>query len=219
MLFRSDQLDNRKKLSKLLQKNCRTFQFKGLNEQDRWQTVMQDINRNKLDITREGLKELQLRLPDTIQLWKNELEKLKLYDATLDAEAIQMLVTRPTEEDVFVLVNAVLRKDLASSLKIWRDLAITNKDPIPLVLLFASQFRVMYQCLTLSMAGNSQQAIVDELGIHPFRVKKALESTRTTNVNRVLELLSKLADLDQKFKSGLIDKQIGFELFLIEATR
>ena len=39
-----------------------------------------------------------------------------------------------------------------------------------------------------------------------------------TPPRRILEILDRLAEFDQKSKIGLLDKRFGFELFLIEAT-
>ena len=52
-----------------------------------------------------------------------------------------------------------------------------------------------------------------QLKVHPFRVKKAHEAVARLNSERLLEILNDLAELDQRFKSGTLDRRLGFEMF------
>ncbi|MEG0163852.1 DNA polymerase III subunit delta [Anaerorhabdus sp.] len=212
-------LDKRKKLVKLVQSSCRVFQFERLSTAEFNSYVSKQIAQNHVQVTSEGKAELLNRLPNDLENFHSELEKMALYGNELDKEAITKLISRPLDEDVFHLVNDVVNRNMKSALHLWDDLYMLNKDPIYLVALLASQFRLLYQVRTYLDMGYHEKEIQKELKVHPFRVTKAIESLRGLSKERCLEILNSLAELDQSFKMGLGDKKAGFELFLVRTAR
>ncbi len=212
-------LDKRKKIVKIMQKECQYFQLDKLALPEFQNYVRKELKNNSLNITSKGLEELFSRIPLDLDNFYMELQKLSLYEGELGKEVISKLITRPLDEDVFHLVNAVVSKDLKTVFHVWRDLSILNKDPIYLIALLSSQFRLLYQIKVYLDLGMNQKMIQDHIKVHPYRVKKAIESLRGLSKERLLELLNSLAELDQNFKKGILDKSIGFELFLIKTAR
>ena len=213
------QIDSRKKTFKLLQKLCRNLKIENFDTVEMGKMIREDIRKEEIDIEQNALDELITRIPTDIQAWRNELNKLKLFENKIYMEDIAVLVPKAIEDDIFLLVNVVLKKDLSKAIAILEDLLIGKRDQVEMISILASQFRLMYQCASFLCAHRSEREIVSELKIHPYRVKKAIEACRSTTIDVILALLSALADLDQKIKSGKIEKALGFELFLIKATR
>ena len=83
----------------------------------------------------------------------------------------------------------------------------------------AKQFRFLFQVKLLSKRGMNENRIAQILSANPYRVQKSLDSIYRVSLEQIEENLLHLAKLDQKIKQGKMDKKIGFELFLIEATR
>ncbi len=212
-------LDKRKKICKLIQKECRFFQFEKLNPQDFQDYVNQELNQGEIKITPEAKKILLKRLSNDLAILHMELEKLRLYGGLIDESIVSQLVTRPLDEDVFHLVNAVVSRDMKEAMLLWKDLQVLNKDPIYLIALLSSQFRLLYQVKVYLDMGMDQKFIQSELKVHPYRITKAMEALRNLSKERCLFLLNALAQCDQDFKSGLLDKTMGFELFLIKTAR
>lgn len=212
-------LDKRKKMVKLIQASCRAYQCDRLSPQEFNTYVSKQLNQAHIAITNDGKTTLMSRLPNDLENFHSELDKMGLYGSQLDSEAITKLISRPLDEDVFHLVNDVVNRNMKGALHLWNDLYMLNKDPIYLVALLASQFRLLYQVKTYLDLGYRERDIQKELKVHPFRVTKAIESLRGLSKERCLEILNALAELDQSFKMGLIDKKAGFELFLIRTAR
>ena len=213
-----ESLDQRKKLVKLAIKTCRVFTMKRLDEREFRSYVNQQLSAHQLILSREAMDELMQRLPLDLESFHQELIKLTLFGTKISRDDIVHLVSRPLDEDVFHLVNAVITHDLKQAMHLWYDLDSLNKDPIYLVALLASQFRLMAQVRMLSDRRMSESMIAQQLKVHPFRVKKAHESIARLNSERLLEILNDLAELDQRFKSGTLDRRLGFEMFLIKAA-
>lgn len=211
-------IDQRKKAYKMLIKFCNVINIKALNTDEFKAFVRNDLTKYKINIQPDAIDELIQRLPIDITNWKNELLKLSLYKKVINKNDVRYLIARSLDDNVFIMVNAVMRKNLRLAIEAWRDLAIMKHDPIELVAILASQFRFMYQCKILAKKYDNRQ-IADQLNAKVARVNITLNNSRNIATERIMNLLAKLADLDQKIKNGIIDKQLGFELFLIEATR
>lgn len=211
-----EKLDARKKIVKKIQKSCKVLQFHRLDAIGKENYIKEEVSRRKLSIDPAAMKELIQRLPLDIRTIKAEMEKLELYGETIHLSVVEKLVTRPLEDDVFQLVNAVVDRDLKKAFTLWQDLCVLNKDAIFLIALLAAQFRFLYQVKVLMDQGAGKDMIVSKLSAHPYRVQLTMQSARKLSTPYLLSILSKLATLDQKLKGGLLDKKLGFELFLLE---
>lgn len=211
-------LDSRKKVVKQIKgdTNWRVVEFRKLDEVGKQSYLQEEIKRRNLQIDKHAMKELLERLPLDMEIIHTEMEKLELYGGNITQEIVQQLVTKQLEEDVFQLVNAVVERDVRKAFHIWQDLRVVNTDAIYLIALLAGQFRFLYEIKVMMMKGMGKDEITSTLNAHPYRVKLSMESADRLNVSYVLEILAKLATLDQKLKGGLLDKRLGFEMFLLE---
>ncbi|MDR1794233.1 MAG: DNA polymerase III subunit delta [Erysipelotrichaceae bacterium] len=211
-------IDRRKKVTKLLLDQCQSHSFERLKPWQLQNTAAQLIKAAKLKLTPQALQILNERLPGDLTTLHNEIEKLKNYPGELDANTIEVLIRKPLEENAFALVNALSAKDLKAVLNSYNSL-LNNRDPSQLIALIASQFRVVFESLVLFERGYHPEQIASELNQNSYRIQKALEAGRNSSKERVLELLAALSRFDTQSKAGLMPKQLGFELFLIQATR
>lgn len=212
----AEKLDSRKKLVKMIKKDWKVLSFAKLDERDKEATIQEEVRRRNLNITPSALRLIMQRLPLDLSIIHNTLDILSLYEGEIDESAASALVHKPLEEDVFALVNAVMEKNLKKAYNLWIDFNAANVDPIYLCALLSGSFRFLYQVKVLMKQGKYQQEIADTLHAHPYRVKKNMESANRTTLSACQKMLARLAKLDQDMKSGLIDKKMGFELFLLE---
>lgn len=208
-------LDDNKKIMKSLRKCARFFEFNLLNQSDLKIAVASYLKENGLVLDKSQFNVLLERLPNDLETVYHELDKIVLYGNEIDSDTIKKLIVKPIEDDTFALVNAVLKKDLKKSLKIWSDLVVLNKEPIQLVALIASQFRILYQVKILNKSGYNDQEIANKLNSKPYPIKKAKEMIYDHSEKQILEILDSLCNLDLDLKSKNIDKRLCFELFLL----
>ncbi len=214
-----EKLDSRKKISKLITKSCECSQFNQLDKAQFSAIVRQKCQHNNIRLSPKVMDELLLRLTPDLMNFKNVLNKLILYPYELNEEAIRLLVTRPLEDNVFELVNAVVQCDLKKAMHHWRDLQILNTDPIGLISLISNQFRLLYQVKVLHEQGVREASMANMLKIHPYRIKLAHESSYKISLERMSSLIQECAQLDQDFKFKTMDRVFAFERFLILATK
>lgn len=153
------------------------------------------------------------RCKDVTTLEK-EISKLSLYDSYLDYESVDALVPRPLEENVFDLSNAILKRQTQKVMQIYADLKKLKTEPIMLIGLLANQFRFMLQVGILQKERYSDEQIINELKVHPYRVKLAKENLNLHSIEEIKDYLVKLANLDISIKKGVKDRFIDLEIFL-----
>ncbi len=208
--------DERKRIVKLLKKNSQFVLLEKLDPLKMKATIRQAIKNRGSDIEREELDYLMSYLPENLMEALSEVEKLCLYTDHITKEDIELVVTKPREQNAFELVNAVLRKDQAKAISIYQDLMVMNEEPIKLIVIIAGQFRLLYQVKILSNKGYTDQEMGKMLGINPFRVKYIRRDMRRFELNDLTRYLDELSILDVQIKKGEIDKQMALELFLMK---
>lgn len=211
-----EKVDKRKKIVKTIQKTCRVITCSQLDEQEKRAQVIQTLKANQLKLSDADINYLVNLLPCDSAIIENELNKLMTYPDPIDTKILDLLITRQIEDDVFSLVEAIMKGKEKQVFKIWNDLNALNKEPIFMISVLASQFRFYYQVKTLLVSGLSENDITQELKAHPYRVKLSVKAVMPVSCDQLLKALAMLADVDQKIKGGLLDKQLGFELFLIQ---
>lgn len=169
----------------------------------------------KMNIDFDALIELGDRTTGDVALFQNNVDKLLLYKEHISLNDVKLLVSRPLEEDTFLMFNYLLnsKKDLA--IKLFRDFRVSNIEPITIISILASQFRLLNRVLFLFNKGYDINSIAKELSINHFRVQYLLRDSYKMKGIKFEDIFEDLYQLDLQIKSGLIDRDYGFEMFLI----
>lgn len=211
----SEKLDERKKITK----QCRKI------------ATITEINtvKNIGQIVKEMFGEYQIdqattqlfidRVGDNLRILEQECEKIKTYkneEKTITKEDILNLTAKNIDIDIFKLIENIILKKKQQALESYQEMLKRNEEPIKIIIMLANQFRIMYQAKELNKKGYTANDIASTLEIHPYRLKLALEKSYNFSSSILLNYLEKLADLDSNIKSGLVDKNLALELFILE---
>lgn len=213
LILVASKLDERKKITKELKKICNVKEFtKNKNISN---TVRNMFGDYKIDYSTVDL--FIKIVGNDLMILNQEANKLMTYksDKVITRNDVINLASSSDNDDIFDLVNAVVNNDKDSALSIYSALVKSNEEPIKIIVTLANQFRLIYQCKELYKKGNSEDSISKILGVHPYRVKLALEKGKNFSSKVLLKYLLSLADVDSRIKSGLIDKYLAFELFIL----
>ena len=66
--------------------------------------------------------------------------------------------------------------------------------------------------------GNQQSNIASILGVHPYRVKLAMQQARRFSLSTLMKVYDQLIENDYLVKTGKMDKELLFELTILEAA-
>lgn len=209
-----EKLDERKKLVKEIKKIATVKEFnKGGNLNSIVKDMFDDYNINFSEINL-----LIDRVGNNLEILSQEINKIKSYkdsDKNITKGDIINLTSKNIDIDIFAFIDTLINKDKEKAIETYYEMLKNGEEPIKILVILANQFRIMYQAKELYKQGYSGNDISSSLGIHPYRIKLALEKVRNYDSNTLLNFLSKLADLDYDIKIGNLEASLGLELFIL----
>ncbi|HOZ02212.1 MAG TPA: DNA polymerase III subunit delta [Bacilli bacterium] len=216
LIVPSSSIDKTCDIFKLLQQKGKTFEIIDPTA-DQWNSYVAQYCRElkKMRIDNDALYELGQRTSGDVSLFQNSVAILELYTDHIAYEDVIKMVTRPLDDNAFLLFNYLVQKKISEALGLYRDLQVAMVEPVTLISMLANQFRLLNQISFLFNKGLESNAIANELHLNPIRVQIMLRSVRSITSNAICRTLDDLFNLDLQIKSGQIDRYYGFELFLI----
>lgn len=217
VLTASQQVDKRKKIVKELEKIAEVSICNKLNEKEIEKFIIDYCNKNGYKIDYDATNKFIDFVPNDIYSIVNELNKMFTYkddNKKITIEDIEKGTSKFLNPNIFDLIDAIVNKDIDKSLSLYDDLILLNEEEIKLIVILANQFRLIYQIKEMYSKGYSELDISKNLAVHPYRIK-LLNAKRITS-KEALKYLGRLAKLDQDIKMGLIDKEVGFERFMLD---
>ena len=134
----------------------------------------------------------------------NELEKLKMYKLdtkTITIDDINTISIKEFDENIFSLINAINDKNIKKAFEIYNDLIERGEEMLKIVISVTDQ--------------KSSDTITSMLGIHPYRVKLAIENSYKFSFEELKKYLKQLGNIDINIKTGVSANDYGFDLFLL----
>ncbi|GGF83531.1 DNA polymerase III subunit delta [Paenibacillus aceti] len=215
----SEKLDERKKVVKAIKSAGIALSFLPVSGAELVQWVVREVESRGSRIGTDAAEALIASAGVQMSALAVEVDKLCLYagpGGKIEPATVEQLVARSTEQNVFVMVENIANLKLDKALDIFYELLKQREEPIKIAALIARQFRIMLQVKDLARQSYSQQQIASQLSLHPYAVKIAGEQARKFDAAMLRSILSELAELDYKMKSGRIDKVLGLEMFLLK---
>lgn len=213
----SDKLDTRKKIYKELSKVATIYLCKkGDNDY-----LINYINtylkneRYKIEDINYFLKVVGTNLDDI----KNELDKLIMYkidEKNIKNYDIDKVTIKNMENEIFDLTDAIILGDTKKSLLLLEEFLNKDYDEIQIIMLLASQFRFLFQVKRLVNKNKRYDEIAKILEVNPYRVKFTIKKLYTYSEDMLLQNIKRLAKIDHDIKSGIMNKKLALELFIIK---
>ncbi len=217
-----EKLDERKKVTKQLKKAATLIEVQPMKEAEVRRYLQQTLNNDGLVMERDAF-ELFVRLTDVrLSQAMQELEKLRLYagsDQKISRQAVEQLIPKSLEHNVFDLTTYVLEGKTEAALRLYEDLRIQGEETIKINAILISQIRLLLQTAILMKVGYQQGNIASTLKVHPYRVKLAMQQVRKFDQKALAHLYDELIENDYLIKSGKIDKEFLFQLFVLKTAQ
>ena len=207
-------IDNTKKITKKIKEIGKIIELNSTNINSIVKKMFDDY-----DISSDNIKLLIERVGSDISILDKEIEKLKIYkidDKKITKEDIIDCATYNIDIDIFKFIDNIINKNKKDALITYDELLKYNEEPLKIIVLLASKFRLMYQAKVLNSRGLSSNEISSILGIHAYPVKLAIQSSIKYPDKLLLKYLDMLADLDSDIKTGKINPELGLQLFILK---
>lgn len=210
----NEKLDSVKKIVKLIKEKGKILEFNPLKN-------INSIIKNMFDDYKieSGVIELLIkRVGNNLDILYKEVEKLKIYkieEKIIAKQDVLDVTTEIIDVDIFKFIDDIINKNKKDAIVTYKELLKLNEEPIKIIALLASKFRLMYQASELIKKGYTEEQISEILGVHKYPVHLAIVAGYKYNPKILLKYLNDLADLDIGIKTGEKDNKLALELFIL----
>lgn len=214
-----DKLDNRKKITKQINKHAMVAECNPIKDYELSKWVKSLAADLQMTIAPDAYEVFEAELVVNLHLIQNELMKLAAFvgeNGVVTKEIAENLISQTANSSALRLVDAVLERNLHKAIAIYHDLEKMNEEPIALIALLAFQFRTIFQVKLLKQKGYSQSQMQKQIGAHPYVIKIAAEREGRFTVQKLEAILDQLTNADASIKQGQMEKKLVFELLLYE---
>ncbi|HOI46457.1 MAG TPA: DNA polymerase III subunit delta [Bacilli bacterium] len=149
---------------------------------------------------------------------KNEIDKLISFaadEARIDSSDVVLLLSRNVENEIFEIINCLLRKDQEQVIQIYYDLTKGIQDPMGINAMISRSMKDLLTVSKLTKVGYNQGDIATIMNINPGRAFYLMKDAKNYKEQDLSTYVKKLAELDYQIKSGKIDRTIGIEFLLL----
>ena len=214
-----DKLDQRKKIVKLLKKVAVLLDASELTERDVKQYIQDSLRNHQYTIQEEALETLLVKTQYSLTNSMKELDKLMI--ASIDTkmiplELVESLVAKTLEQNIFELGESILKKEGVKALQIYHDMLLQKEDPLKMNAILLGQFRLLLQVSYLKREGYQEPEIQKTLGVHPYRVKIALQQSRRFGLPLLERAFMQLVDTEYALKTSVGIKEMQLEWFILQ---
>ncbi len=207
-------VDNTKKITKAMKE---IGVLKELSNSNPFSEIEEMFDGYKIE--KSSIRLFQERVGDDLTILKEEANKLRLFkieEKEITKEDILSLTTVTIDTDIFKFIDYIIGREKGKALAMYEEMIKEGEEPIKIIALLASKFRLMYQSTELTRLGYSQQDISSTLGVHIYPVKLAIQSGLKYKTSLLLRYMKQLSELDIQIKTGKIEPILGLELLLLE---
>lgn len=209
----------KKPLINFLLKHAKIEEVKKIKENELSKYIKQIIEKKGGTISFANSMKLASKLPNDLNLIINEIEKLLSFNKNIDENSIKKFASSFTHNDPFAFSNAFQSNKAEEIFSVYNERIALGDDINYLIGQIASILALSLDIHHFQLNNYTNEKIAEELGIHPFRIKKANEFLIKIGTKKIKILLEKLALLDMQIKNYEIDEKIGFENFLLQSIR
>lgn len=210
-----EKIDRRKKITKLILRNFNvvTPQIKPYEVA----SVTKAIIKNQgYTISQSALQLLVERSDQVLDTILSNFEKLKV--ASLNNKITEELVTSNVDisldQNIFAILESAFKKNYVEAISRLDNQLREGSNPVQLLAVFENQIELLLVVKTLAARKRSENDIVKELGVHPYRVKLALQNR--ISVQKLKVLLKNAILLDYNYKNGNYRSDNFLRMFILE---
>lgn len=184
--------------------------------------IVRSFDANGVDIKDDALTLLLEYIGDDQARLSQEIDKLSSYvgkGGTIRKEDIKLLVPKNINNEIYLLIKAIINHDLALTNQIYDNLITHTKDSLTIFSLISNKFKELLSTYRLLKYGYSQSDIAKFYNVSTGKAYYIVQEARAFKLSDLEFYIDKLAELDYQIKSGKLDKTIGLELLLLKLPK
>ena len=148
---------------------------------------------------------------------ENDLRKILAHageSQEVTAEDVREVLATNPENNVFAMLDAIGRNRKDEAFRLLHNLLLAGTPVYNLLRLITGQLELILSVKEMKEEGMSLTEMQKKLGVHQFRVKKAVAVTGQYSMTDLRNALSSAYEVDEHIKTGLLDGELALEYFI-----
>lgn len=226
LIFTSEETDKRKKFFKAIQATGGCYEF-GKLEQGQLRSFIEKRLRQSGKAAKANVIDHLIALSGyydkesdyTLFRLENDLKKAVAHsmDTEIIAADMCVAVSGNSETYVFDLIDALTEGKKGDAFRHLHELLSSGENEYKLLALICSQFETILMAGELLAQNKRFEEIRTLLGLHEFRVRKAVRYAESRSLPKLRSTLLHAYEIDKTIKSGSMDARLALELLIAEA--
>lgn len=206
-------IDKRNSIYKKIKDKGTIIEINSLKDNEILNKVNNYCKGKKISIGYSSINKLMEYNLNNYDLILSEIDKMAIISNDITDEIIEEYSSKLNGEDTFNLCDAITSKNYKKEDELLEKYIAEKLEVIPLIVLLANQYRIIYATKEL---GGTNESIAAKLDIHPYRVKLAKDKAYLYSKDEIKTILLELCELDHKLKSININQYTLLKEFLIK---
>lgn len=137
----------------------------------------------------------------------NEVEKLSSFKkgGMINISDVESLVLKDVETNIFNFIDALANKDKARAFSLLYKEIASGRDPYYILSMIVYQFRNLLAVKDLSSRSLAPSLLAKKAQLHPFVLRKTLQSAKRFTDEELSQRFNKLLTIDTGAKLGRLD--------------
>lgn len=129
---------------------------------------------------------------------------------------ISATVAGNLDTNVFALLDDLSKGRKQAAFQMLHHLLLSGENEYLLLSLLCSHFELMLSVKEMEQARYTFAQMKEHLGVHEFRIKKAVEFSQRFSLPWLRKILHKSYNVDQQIKSGFLSASLALELLMAQ---
>lgn len=219
LIFVEKNIDNRKKLSKMVGTvgTIALFDAPDANMLVAWLNGM--FAQAQVAISGATVHYLIDRVGNNMNLLKNEVDKLLAFameKKSISKEDVDLLCVNQVEDKIFDMIDAISERKQEKAMELYDDLLYLQEAPMKILVLITRNFMQLLKIRFALETGTAETQIASELGIRPYFVKKYVAQAKAYTKDQLLSCVRLCQEADANIKSGKMRDKLATEMVIFE---
>ena len=222
VIFIGDEIDKRRKVSKLLLENSVAVEFKLLEgfELSKW--VKDKFSEHGATVDEKALHYLVGLVGGNLRKLNTEIVKLAtsaLPDKLVTFELVEELVPNTKELTNFVLTDNLLENNKSKALSDLKKVLDDGAEPLMLLGLLAHHYRRLFAAKELMNQGVDRREVAKIMRLPYSKQEEFLAYARRTEAEKFTKILSRLSYTDLAIKTSQATPRMQIEMLFCELLK
>ena len=224
LIFVADELDKRRKMSKLLIENSVAVEFAALEDADLRKWIRDKVRELNADVDERAVNHLIGLIGADVRNITSEVEKLAvaaLPDKLITYELVESLVPNSREISNFDLTDHLLAKNKTRALHTLKKILDDGAEPLMLLGLIASNFHRLFLAKEMMNQGVERKEVARIMRLPYGKQEDFLATARRTDATQFSRIIQRIAEADIAIKTskgggGIVGSRLQIEMLVCE---